>query len=61
MWGAPTDALRVIREDFLRQFAVIELDEAVARESTGALINSAFITLTYDGSDAIVARVILFS
>jgi predicted nucleic acid-binding protein len=31
--GAPTDALRVIREDFLRQFAVIELDEAVARES----------------------------
>jgi predicted nucleic acid-binding protein len=33
LWGAPTDALRVIREDFLRQFAVIELDEAVAREA----------------------------
>ena len=31
--GAPTDALRRIREDFLRQFAVIELDEAVAREA----------------------------
>ena len=31
--GAPTDTLRRIREDFLRQFAVIELDEAVAREA----------------------------
>ena len=31
--GAPTDTLRQIREDFLRQFAVIELDEAVAREA----------------------------
>jgi predicted nucleic acid-binding protein len=31
--GAPTDRLRRIREDFLRQFAVIELDEAVAREA----------------------------
>ena len=31
--GAPTEQLRKIREDFLRQFAVIELDERVAREA----------------------------
>jgi hypothetical protein len=31
--GAPTDALRRVREDFLRLFPVIELDEAVAREA----------------------------
>ena len=31
--GAPTDSLRRVREDFLRQFPVIELDEAVAREA----------------------------
>lgn len=31
--GAPTDILRRLREDFLRQFPVIELDEAVAREA----------------------------
>jgi predicted nucleic acid-binding protein len=31
--GAPTDALRRLREDFLRQFPVIELDEVVAREA----------------------------
>ena len=31
--GAPTDILRGLREDFLRQFPVIELDEAVAREA----------------------------
>ena len=31
--GAPTDILRRVREDFLRQFPVIELDEAVAREA----------------------------
>jgi predicted nucleic acid-binding protein len=31
--GAPTDTLRRVREDFLRQFPVIELDERVAREA----------------------------
>jgi predicted nucleic acid-binding protein len=31
--GAPTDALRRVREDFLRLFPVIELDEAVAHEA----------------------------
>ena len=31
--GAPSDMLRRIREDFLRQFPVIELDEVVAREA----------------------------
>ena len=31
--GAPTDLLRQVREDFLRQFTVIELDERVAREA----------------------------
>jgi predicted nucleic acid-binding protein len=31
--GAPTDVLRQVREDFLRQFPVIELDEVVAREA----------------------------
>ena len=31
--GAPTEQLRNVREDFLRQFAVIELDERVAREA----------------------------
>ena len=31
--GAPTDILRRLREDFLRQFPVIELEEAVAREA----------------------------
>jgi predicted nucleic acid-binding protein len=31
--GAPTDILKRVREDFLRQFPVIELDEAVAREA----------------------------
>jgi predicted nucleic acid-binding protein len=30
---APTDILARVREDFLRQFAVIELDEGVAREA----------------------------
>jgi predicted nucleic acid-binding protein len=29
--GAPTDELRKVREDFLRQIPVIELDEQIAR------------------------------
>jgi predicted nucleic acid-binding protein len=31
--GAPTPALLKVREDFLRQFSIVELDERVAREA----------------------------
>jgi len=32
---APTEDLRKMREDFLRQFSVVELDERVARDIIG--------------------------
>jgi len=31
--GAPTTELRMVREDFLRRFSIVELDERVAREA----------------------------
>ena len=33
--GAPTEDLRKMREDFLRQFSIVELDERVARDAIG--------------------------
>jgi predicted nucleic acid-binding protein len=33
--GAPTEDLRKMREDILRQFSVIELNEGVARDAIG--------------------------
>lgn len=33
--GAPSENLRGVRESFLRQFPIVELDERVAREAIG--------------------------
>jgi len=33
--GAPSEDLRVMREDFLRQFSIVELDERAARDAIG--------------------------
>jgi predicted nucleic acid-binding protein len=33
--GAPSEDLRLMREDFLRQFSIVELDERVARDAIG--------------------------
>jgi predicted nucleic acid-binding protein len=33
--GAPSEDLRKMREDFLRQFSIVELDERAARDAIG--------------------------
>jgi predicted nucleic acid-binding protein len=33
--GAPSEDLRKMREDFLSQFSIVELDERVARDAIG--------------------------
>ena len=33
--GAPTEDLSKIREGFLRQFSIVELDERIARDAIG--------------------------
>ena len=33
--GAPSEDLRKMRDDFLRQFSIVELNERVARDAIG--------------------------